>query len=355
MCTRRGLANSAQSIEKSVLQSNPLLEAFGNARTVRNDNSSRFGKFLKVEFDGGRVRGARMRHYLLEKARIVAPGTGERNYHMFYNLVRGASAAQRATYKLGPEAGTRASVAAWKYLASPPLPSADDPSRLAHSFVPNVDDAADFADICAALSSVGLGTRHQDAMWAVVAGVLHLGNVGFEENAKAESAIVGGENSGGGGARAHEAAAAILGTPGLPTKLVRRLVKVKGRTSMYDVCLTAKQAYVARDSLAKMLYERCFTWLITQCNARLASQEAHEPTHAFIGVLDIFGFEIFEVNSFEQLCINYCNEKCGRGREGESTVLLPGDAAPPAARSLTRPPPAPAPAGCNRSSTRTFS
>jgi len=113
-----------------------------------------------------------------------------------------------------------------------------------------------------------------------------------------------------GGAEPQESAAALLGTPGLDVKLVRRLVKVKGRHSVYDVCLTAKQASSARDALAKMVYERCFTWLITQCNARLSSKEPASPSHAFIGVLDIFGFEIFQTNSFEQLCINYCNEKC---------------------------------------------
>lgn len=173
---------------------------------------------------------------------------------------------------------------------------------IAVTTVDGVDDVEEFNDVRKALSTVGVGPDLQLSMWTMIAGLIHLGNVRFKEKA--------------GSAGAGEAylqdeplakfAGELLGAPLLPTKLVRRLMKVKGRSSSYEVNLTEKQAMVARDALAKTVYERLFTWLISKCNGILSSRAY---SSAFIGILDIFGFEIFEINSFEQLCINYANEK----------------------------------------------
>ena len=274
----------AQSIEKKVLDCNPFLEAFGNAKTVRNDNSSRFGKFLKIEYDGGRILGARIRHYLLEKARVVYPNPGERNYHIFYQLARGATGPERAALELGP-------VEDFAYLTSGGVPS---------TFVDGVDDAAEFNDARTALTDVGVALDVQLNIFRVVAGVMHLGNIKFRDTGPDGSdAVITNPASA-------EAAARLLGASRLPEKLVRRLISVKGRNSSYEVNLNAKQGAVARDSLAKTVYERLFSWLIARTNRILSSRQ---PASAFVGILDIFGFEIFELNSFEQMCINYANEK----------------------------------------------
>jgi myosin heavy subunit len=157
-----------------VLDCNPFLEAFGNAKTVRNDNSSRFGKFLKIEYNGGRILGARIRHYLLEKARVVSPQAGERNYHIFYQLTRGSPREDRARWKLGP-------AESYAYL---------NHGGLQHMNITGVDDGRDFQEVCDALESVGIEEPHQNHMFSVLAGLLHLGNVDFGENEKNEAFIV---------------------------------------------------------------------------------------------------------------------------------------------------------------------
>jgi myosin heavy subunit len=281
-----GKTEETASIEKKVLDCNPFLEAFGNAKTVRNDNSSRFGKFTKIEYDGGRIIGARIRHYLLEKARVVAPQHSERNYHIFYQVVRGATTAERAELKLGaPEE--------YFYLYN---------NGIAVTSVEGVNDAEEFMDVRSALRTVGIQDETQGEMWRLIAALLHLGNVKFSE----APCTAGGTEAFVTTPDVAALAGTLLGAPELPTKLVRRLMKVKGRSSAYEVALTERQAAVARDALSKTLYERLFTWLISKCNRILSSTA---PSSAFIGILDIFGFEIFEINSFEQLCINYANEK----------------------------------------------
>jgi len=274
--------NEIVSIETKVLDCNPFLEAFGNAKTVRNDNSSRFGKFLKIEYDGGHILGARIRHYLLEKARVVSPQAGERNYHIFYQLARGATPTERKELKVG-------NVEDYAYLTS---------GGMEATFVDGVDDVAEFTDVRNALTAVGMVPELQKDMYRLISGLMHLGNVKFTENTAGEAVLVNPD--------AAATAGELLGCPALPIKLVRRLMKVKGRRSAYDVALNAKQGAVSRDSLAKATYERMFSWLIYRTNLILTSKA---PSSGFIGILDIFGFEIFQVNSFEQLCINYANEK----------------------------------------------
>jgi hypothetical protein len=281
------------SIEQRVLNCNPFLEAFGNAKTLRNDNSSRFGKFLRIEYQAGRISGARMTHYLLEKARVSRPNPGERNYHIFYQLLRGASEEERRELLLGE-------VRDYAYLVS---------GGEASTVIEGVNDALELGLTRGALDRVGITRADQEDIWRVLAAVLHLGNATFGPTPEApeEARIVEPFSA------AH--AGKLLGCGSrLSAKLVKRVMRVKGRGSQYEVALTERQAAVARDSLAKAIYERLFSWLIRRTNAVLGSPGAAgggAPPPAFIGILDIFGFEIFEEhkNSFEQLCINYANEK----------------------------------------------
>ena len=271
-------------IEQKVLGCNPFLEAFGNAKTLRNDNSSRFGKFLKIEYDGGRIIGARMRHYLLEKARVVLPSPGERNYHAFYQLCAGASPELRRELRIGASSE-------YEYLGSG-----------GSAVIEGVDDAEDFGAVGDAMETVGIGRATQAHMWRLLAAILHMGNVKFGEVAEANKDPVSNVTT----REPVELAARFFGAPALERKLCERVVSVKGRKSFVTVPLSAREAGGSRDSLAKFVYEHMFSWLIEQCNQTLSTTA---PSTAFIGILDIFGFEIFEQNSFEQLCINYANEK----------------------------------------------
>ena len=266
-------------IEKQVLDCNPFLEAFGNAKTVRNDNSSRFGKFLKIQYDGGRIMGATMEHYLLEKARVVKPCVDERNYHIFYQLVRGADEDVKARLSLG-------ACEDYKYIRD-----------VTH--VAKMDDAREFVDVQTAMTSVGITPDVQSSIWEILAGLLHMGNVTFTNEGGDSPATV--ENK-----DVCALAAELLGASHLDSKLVTRMVNVQGRQSCYVVQLTPRQADAARDALAKAVYEKVFAWLVARVNNSLA---ATKPSSGFIGILDIFGFEIFKTNSFEQLCINFANEK----------------------------------------------
>ena len=275
-------------IELRVLQCNPILEAFGNAKTVRNDNSSRFGKFLRVTFDpNGAVCGARLTHYLLEKARVVRPAAGERNYHVFYQLSRGASEEERQELLMG-------SAGDFSYLAAPGAGDA--------TVIPPLDDGEEFRVTRQALTAIGVGEEAQAALWRTVAGIMHLGNVQFTRAGEG-----GGEEACAAEPFSATTAAKLLGCPDLATKLVKRLMRVKGRSSVYSVSLTERQALGARDALAKFLYARLFQWLVARCNQRLAPAGGSAEALGYIGILDIFGFEIFESNSFEQLCASSSN------------------------------------------------
>lgn len=275
-------AEDSMNVEARVLACNPFLEALGNATTLRNDNSSRFGKFLQIEYDGGRIIGARVEHYLLEKARVVAPHEGERNYHMFYLLCAGATEEEKKELGLLPPEK-------FSYL-----------NRSSKTVVETIDDKEWMDEIRVSLRDVGIDEKQQREMYRVVAGILHMGNVVFRPAAAEEdpATIENGDVA--------ALAGELLGAKGLPQKLLERIVTVKGRTSTYCVQLNAVEAEKGRDALAKATYEALFTWVISQINKELSAKT--EKT-AFIGILDIFGFELFQVNSFEQLCINYANEK----------------------------------------------
>jgi hypothetical protein len=268
----------ATDMERKVLECNPFLEAFGNAKTLRNDNSSRFGKFIRIEYQQGRIAGIQLSHYLLEKCRLVKTSPQERNYHIFFQLINGLSRGERTKWYM-------------------PL---DKKFRMLHGIptIPGVDDAAEFGVVRNALSVVGVSDAQQAALYQTLSGVLHLGNVDFEEGKDAATFAILDSNL--------KIATELLGCPDLGYKLVHRKVQSFGRSSMYLVDLSTQEARDLRDALCKTIYDLIFSWIVKTINTSLKSSGEFENV---IGILDIFGFEIFQLNSFEQLCINYANEK----------------------------------------------
>ncbi|PSC73257.1 myosin-1-like [Micractinium conductrix] len=278
-----GLAGGT-GMEDKVLESNPVLEAFGNAQTLRNKNSSRFGKLIEIYFRSGHIAGANIRTYLLEKSRVVHQQRGERSYHIFYQLCRGATAEEREALRLPAEPDSFA------YLSGGGCTS-----------ITGVDDAAGLAHVRSALAAVGIAPEQQAAVFSLLAAVLWLGNVSFAKlhddavDVAADSAP----------ALAH--AAALLGVEkaALRGALTTKRMQAGGEQITRELNMEA--ALDARDALAKAIYSALFDWLVTQINAALAVGRARSETT--LSLLDIAGFESFPENSFEQLCINYANER----------------------------------------------
>eukprot|EP00941_MAST-03F_sp_MAST-3F-sp1_P004877 g4877.t1 len=283
------LTESAGSIEddedvgEKILLANPLLEAFGNAKTLRNDNSSRFGKWVEIQFNSrGKIAGARAENYLLEKCRVIKQADGERNYHIFYQLFSSQRMKQRYKLTNGPES--------FRYLSSNCF-TAD-----------GIDDSKDFEEMQTAMVSLGFSKDQQTWVFDTVAGVLWLGNIRFKK--KISNNVDGSKVS---SAKALKQASVFLGLTEakLEKILTERSIEVTGRKT--TIPLTPNKALDATDALAKAIYGRLFSWLVARTNDATAATTCNAKN--FIGVLDIFGFEIFENNSFEQLCINYANEK----------------------------------------------
>jgi myosin-5 len=288
-----GAALAAESgllpIQDRVLESGPLLEAFGNARTLRNDNSSRFGKFIDVLFDvDGVIRGATINTYLLEKSRIPRQSNGERSYHIFYQLLRGRCISDARFGLLAPES--------YNYL-----------NKSGCYSIHGVDDAEAFAQSSHALSVIGISSSEQDAIWLLLSGVLQLGNARFELDRKENSSI----SSEPGNPVSRVAQLLDINEPLLRNVLTRRTIV--GARETITKSRTIEESEEARDSLAMTLYSRLFEWLVQRINVALSASDSDASSSISfgnrVGVLDIYGFESFEVNSFEQLCINYANEK----------------------------------------------
>eukprot|EP01033_Poteriospumella_lacustris_P012882 gene12883-9214_t len=325
-------------VEHLVLQSNPILESFGNARTLRNDNSSRFGKFIEINFstDGsGRdvlcIQKATIRTYLLEKVRLVHQSEGERNYHCFYEYLQGSPEAEKTRRGL-----TR--LEDYKYLARSRCFARKD----------GVDDRVQHQEVLTALADLEFTEDEKSFIADVVAAVLHLGNVTFSRDTDAAS-ITGEECRIDPACQLHaDHICTLLRLPNatLPRALCEKEIFTREGTIVKR--LSIPEADNARDSLAKTLYGALFDWLVFKVNhsiqyrssqllaaqqqataaatatattaasssaAARATQQQHQPQRrrgapvsAFIGVLDIFGFENFDSNSFEQLCINFTNE-----------------------------------------------
>eukprot|EP00051_Salpingoeca_urceolata_P023872 m.411659 g.411659 ORF g.411659 m.411659 type:complete len:537 (-) comp20165_c0_seq8:2243-3853(-) len=268
-------------LHHKIIQLNPVLEAFGNASTIMNHNSSRFGKFLELTTDDqGRIAGGQLSTYLLEKSRVVRLGSAERNFHVFYYLVSGAPADLRDSFKLpAPHA--------FAYLRSdaPPL----DPSEC----------TAMWTELMQALEAVGLAEWMDDIV-SVLAAVLHIGNLGFDQGDDECSFFENLDDV--------EIAAAALMVPKLELQmaLTEKTTTIKGET--FRKGYTSTQALDCRDGGAKAMYGQLFEWLVTGLNRNL---RASVPTKGNLvySFLDIFGFEDFAHNSFEQLCINLANEQ----------------------------------------------
>ncbi|XP_021239501.1 unconventional myosin-Vb-like [Numida meleagris] len=278
-----GAAPGETAVEDKVLASNPIMEAMGNAKTTRNDNSSRFGKYIEIGFEPhGRIAGADVRTYLLEKSRVVFQAEGERNYHVFYQLC--AAAGLPEFQELG-------------------LTRADDffyTCQGAATAIDGVDDAADLEKTRRAFGLLGVEEPQQLSVFKIIAAILHLGNVEIRAERDGEACSVASEDE-------HlKRFCGLLGLEHGPMEhwlCHRRLVTA---AETYVKSVAAEQAAAARDALAKHIYARLFRWLVERVNRALRSAA---PPRSFIGVLDIYGFETFEVNSFEQFCINYANEK----------------------------------------------
>ncbi|GLE07845.1 hypothetical protein PINS_up018551 [Pythium insidiosum] len=267
---------------KKIIEVNPLLESFGNAKTVRNDNSSRFGKFTQLQFDdAGILVGAKCRTYLLEKTRVIHHDAPERNYHIFYQLLQSSTG-----------------YPAWSLETGRPYRYTGDPQQIQ---IEGISDAKHFEKTKVALGLIGLGPEDQAVLFQVLAGILHLGEVRIQAKPQndEESTLVPDDFS-------TATASSLLGVSiaQMETALCSRKISVSNE--VVTAFLKKDQAEECRDALAKAIYAKVFDWLVTRINASLANDK--RMCH-HVGILDIFGFEHFKCNSFEQFCINYANEK----------------------------------------------
>ncbi|XP_022998949.1 myosin-1 [Cucurbita maxima] len=270
-------------IEYEILKTNPILEAFGNAKTLRNDNSSRFGKLIEIHFsETGKISGANIQTFLLEKSRVVQCTEGERSYHIFYQLCSGAPPALKERLNL-----RRAEE--YKYLSQSSCIS-----------ISRVNDAEEFRVVMEALDVVHISKEDQHSVFAMLAAVLWLGNVSFSviDNENHVEAV---EDEG------LQTVAKLIGCEIEELKLALSTRKMRIGNDSIVQKLTLSQAIDTRDALAKSIYACLFEWLVEQINNSLAVGKRR--TGRSISILDIYGFESFDRNSFEQFCINYANER----------------------------------------------
>ncbi|KAK7866208.1 hypothetical protein R5R35_001420 [Gryllus longicercus] len=284
--TNVGGQQEIERVKNVLLQSNSILEAFGNAKTNRNDNSSRFGKYMDINFDfKGDPIGGHINNYLLEKSRVILQQPGERNFHSFYQLLCGASDSELRTYLLSRDPST------FHYTCQGNV-----------SKVEAISDRSDYKSVVAAFKTLGFAQEETETIWKIVAAILHLGNIQFSSSGDDSKPAIEG---------VHKAAALLAVTPqDLSKALSERVIAARGE--VMQKTHTVSEAEYGRDALAKAVYDRLFTWIVDKVNKALdpaSKSDRKFKTGTVIGVLDIYGFEIFDNNNFEQFCINYCNEK----------------------------------------------
>ncbi|NXK73395.1 MYH11 protein, partial [Amazona guildingii] len=278
----QGPSFSYGELEKQLLQANPILEAFGNAKTVKNDNSSRFGKFIRINFDvTGYIVGANIETYLLEKSRAIRQAKDERTFHIFYYLIAGASEQMRNDLLLEGFGN-------YTFLSNGHVP------------IPSQQDDEMFQETLEAMTIMGFTEEEQIAILRVVSSVLQLGNIVFKKERNTDQASMP-DNT---------AAQKVCHLMGINvTDFTRSILtpRIKVGRDVVQKAQTKEQADFAIEALAKAKFERLFRWILARVNKAL--DKTKRQGASFLGILDIAGFEIFEINSFEQLCINYTNEK----------------------------------------------
>uniref|UniRef100_A0A8C3ALG0 Myosin heavy chain 9 n=1 Tax=Cyclopterus lumpus TaxID=8103 RepID=A0A8C3ALG0_CYCLU len=269
-------------LEKQLLQANPILEAFGNAKTVKNDNSSRFGKFIRINFDvNGYIVGANIETYLLEKSRAIRQAKDERTFHIFYYLLTGAGDKLRNELLLENYNN-------YRFLSN------------GNVTIPGQQDKDLFTETLEAFKIMSIPEDEQIGLLKVVASVLQLGNMTFKKERHTDQAAMPDDTTA-------QKVSHLMGMN--VTDFTRAILspRIKVGRDFVQKAQTQEQAEFAVEALAKATYERMFRWLVMRINKAL--DKTKRQGASFIGILDIAGFEIFELNSFEQLCINYTNEK----------------------------------------------
>ncbi|XP_074040825.1 myosin heavy chain isoform X25 [Leptinotarsa decemlineata] len=270
------------NLEDQVVQTNPVLEAFGNAKTVRNDNSSRFGKFIRIHFGPtGKLAGADIETYLLEKARVISQQSLERSYHIFYQIMSGAVAGVKEKCLLSNDIYDYNFVSQGK------------------TVIPGVDDAEEFSLTDEAFDILGFTQEEKDNVYKITAAVMHMGCMKFKQRGREEQAEPDGTEEG-------ERVGKLLGvdTAALYQAFVKPRIKVGNEFVTQG--RNVNQVSYSVGAMSKAMFDRVFKFLVKKCNETLDTKQKRQH---FIGVLDIAGFEIFDFNGFEQLCINFTNEK----------------------------------------------
>uniref|UniRef100_A0AC35UHW0 Myosin motor domain-containing protein n=1 Tax=Rhabditophanes sp. KR3021 TaxID=114890 RepID=A0AC35UHW0_9BILA len=273
---------SKGELEQQLLQANPILEAFGNSKTVKNDNSSRFGKFIRINFDmSGFISGGNIEFYLLEKSRTCRQAADERSFHVFYQLLKGASNEEKKNLLLMESDQ-------YRYLNN------------GYISLPNVDDGVEYKSTIKAMQIMGFQNDEIDSIFKIVSTVLLFGNIEFTQEKKSDQAAIIDDS-------VAQKVCHLLGIPvqEFTKSLLRPRIKV-GR-EFVQKAQSKEQAEFSVEAISKACYEQMFKWLVSRLNKSL--DRTRRQGASFIGILDIAGFEIFQINSFEQLCINYTNEK----------------------------------------------
>ncbi|XP_026481147.1 myosin heavy chain, muscle-like isoform X21 [Ctenocephalides felis] len=270
------------NLEDQVVQTNPVLEAFGNAKTVRNDNSSRFGKFIRIHFGpSGKLAGADIETYLLEKARVISQQALERSYHIFYQMMSGSVDGLKKICLLSNNIHDYYIVSQGK------------------TTIPSVNDAEEMENTDEAFDVLGFTQEEKDDIYKITAAVMHMGGMKFKQRGREEQAEADGQEEG-------ERVAKLLGCD--VQDLYKNLLKPRIKVGNEFVTQGRNKDQVTNSvgALCKGVFDRLFKWLVKKCNETLDTKQKRQH---FIGVLDIAGFEIFDYNGFEQLCINFTNEK----------------------------------------------